>query len=107
MLQCRRLGRSAYRSSRFSDHNQRQPMKLNRTPIASAVALVIAGVGACVTFPAQAQQAPAPADLGTVSVTGIRASIEQSLNVKRDADTRVEVINAEDIGKMPDKNVAD
>jgi len=33
--------------------------------------------------------------------------VQQSLNVKRNADARVEVISAEDIGKMPDKNVAD
>jgi iron complex outermembrane receptor protein len=87
-------------------------MKLHRTPIASAVVIVLAGVGSCVTLPAQAQQAapaqpPASSALGTVTVTGIRASIEQSLNVKRDSDVRVEVISAEDIGKMPDKNVAD
>src|SRR3569832_2169170 len=84
-------------------------MRMKQTPIASAVALVLAGIGACVTFPAYGQQAPAPApnSLGTVEVTGIRSSIEQSLNVKRDSDARVEVITAEDIGKMPVKNVAD
>ena len=103
-------------------------MNVKRTPIASAVAIALAGVGAM--LPAHAQQAPAapapaasapaavaapaPAPAGkpaqqleSVTITGIRASLEQSLNVKRNADTRVEVISAEDIGKMPDKNVAD
>jgi iron complex outermembrane receptor protein len=42
-----------------------------------------------------------------VVVTGIRHSEEQSLQVKRAADSVVEVITAEDVGKMPDKNVAD
>lgn len=42
-----------------------------------------------------------------VVVTGYRHSIEQSLKVKRNADTVVDVITAEDIGKFPDKNVAD
>ena len=42
-----------------------------------------------------------------VVVTGIRASVEQSIEAKRNADSVQEVINAEDIGKMPDKNVAD
>jgi iron complex outermembrane receptor protein len=42
-----------------------------------------------------------------VVVTGIRASVEQSIQAKRNADSVQEVINAEDIGKMPDKNVAD
>src|SRR5206468_4223002 len=91
-------------------------MKIQRTPIASAVALLLMGA-----FSAQAQQAvPAPAPaasapaarppttkLETVVVTGIRGALEQSLNQKRNADSVVEVITAEDIGKMPDKNVAD
>ena len=42
-----------------------------------------------------------------VVVTGIRASVEQSLERKRASTSVVEVISAEDIGKMPDKNVAD
>ena len=49
---------------------------------------------------------PTPS-LGTVKVTGIRASLEQSLTKKRNAESIVEVVTAEDIGKMPDKNVAD
>ena len=40
-------------------------------------------------------------------VKGIRGAIEESLESKRGEDTRVEVITSEDIGKMPDKNVAD
>lgn len=89
-------------------------MNVKRTPIASAVVLALAGAG----LPAFAQQAaPAPAaaasaspqakQLDAVTITGIRASLEQSLTAKRNADTRVDVITAEDIGKMPDKNVAD
>jgi iron complex outermembrane receptor protein len=46
-------------------------------------------------------------DLQEVVVTGIRASLEQSLVRKRDANSVVEVVTAEDIGKMPDKNIAD
>jgi iron complex outermembrane receptor protein len=45
--------------------------------------------------------------LEEVVVTGIRASVEQSIEAKRNADSVQEVISAEDIGKMPDKNVAD
>jgi iron complex outermembrane receptor protein len=47
----------------------------------------------------------APAE--TIFVTGVRASVEKSLDVKRNADAVVEVITAEDIGKLPDKNIAD
>jgi len=42
-----------------------------------------------------------------IIVTGIRASLEQSLEVKRNADTRLEVVTAEDVGKLPAHNVAD
>jgi iron complex outermembrane receptor protein len=45
--------------------------------------------------------------LEEVTITGIRASVENSIEAKRDAIAVVEVISAEDIGKMPDKNVAD
>ncbi len=45
--------------------------------------------------------------LEEVVVTGIRASVQQSIEAKRNADSVQEVISAEDIGKMPDKNVAD
>jgi iron complex outermembrane receptor protein len=42
-----------------------------------------------------------------VVVTGIRASIQESIEAKRSAVSVQEVVSAEDIGKMPDKNVAD
>ena len=44
---------------------------------------------------------------GAIVVTGIRASIQASLNQKKRNDMVSEVITAEDIGKFPDKNVAD
>src|SRR5689334_16563662 len=56
-----------------------------------------------------AQTAPPAATdgLAEVVVTGIRASLDQSLEVKKEATSVEEVITAEDIGKMPDKNIAD
>ncbi|MBB6095950.1 iron complex outermembrane receptor protein [Povalibacter uvarum] len=55
-------------------------------------------------------QTATPAAEGVVEeiiVTGIRASIQQSLEVKRDADARLEVVTAEEVGKLPAHNVAD
>lgn len=77
-------------------------MKAQPTPIAAAAALFL------LHSVALAQTAPA-ADAGVerIEVTGIRASQQKSLQQKRDADGHVDVITAEDIGKMPDKNVAD
>ncbi|PXA89032.1 TonB-dependent receptor, partial [Nostoc sp. 3335mG] len=61
--------------------------------------------------PALAQEAPAPAteaDEGdTITVTGIRGSLRNAINVKKQANAVVDVISAEDIGKFPDRNVAE
>jgi len=46
-------------------------------------------------------------EMAEVIVTGIRASLQQSLDVKRNADARLEVVTAEDVGKLPAHNVAD
>ena len=78
-------------------------MKVKQTPISQAVFIALLGA----TGAAMAQQTPANQQLDTVTVTGIRASQEKSLSVKRNADAHIDVISAEDIGKMPDKNVAD
>jgi len=42
-----------------------------------------------------------------VIVTGIRASLQDAINKKRNADDIRDVINAEDVGKLPDSNVAE
>jgi iron complex outermembrane receptor protein len=67
---------------------------------ASLLALVIA-------HPAAAAEAPAQATVGELVVTGIRASQEASIQTKRNADAVVDSISAEDVGKFPDKNVAE
>ena len=76
-----------------------------KKPLAAAVSLALMTLAA---QNALAQQA-APADGATqvVEVTGIRASMAKSLNVKRNNSANVEVVTAEDVGKMPDKNLAD
>lgn len=78
------------------------------------VSLALAGLLVSLHGAALAQQTPAKDDkdakakqLEAVVVTGIRASTEASLNAKRDASANVEVITAVDVGKMPDKNLAD
>lgn len=42
-----------------------------------------------------------------VMVTGIRASVAQAMDTKRNAAGVVDAISAEDIGKMPDSNLAE
>jgi len=54
---------------------------------------------------------PAKADgreqLDTVVVSGIRRGIEASVASKRNSDSIVEVISAEDLGKLPDVSIAE
>lgn len=42
-----------------------------------------------------------------IIVSGIRASLEQAADIKRDAPQVMDVITAEDVGKLPDSNVAE
>ena len=65
-------------------------------------------IGTAVAIALFAQNDPARAQqLEEVIVTGIRVSNQKSLDAKRESNSVVEVVTAEDIGKMPDKNVAD
>ena len=80
------------------------------TPIATAVAMALLSMGAHAQTAPAAEPAGQTADAGQpaqVVVTGYRYAIEKSLDQKRNANSIVEVITAEDVGKFPDKNVAD
>jgi iron complex outermembrane receptor protein len=62
-----------------------------------------------VAAPVMAQDSSLPGDAGALEeiiVTGIRGSLQRSLDIKREASGVVDVITAEDIGKFPDSNVA-
>ncbi len=90
-------------------------MSFRLNPFALAATLLMSGA----LSPARAQQAaPAPdaaasaaapvqPDTQVVEIKGIRASYANSLSNKKGADTVVEVVTAEDVGKLPAKNVAD
>ncbi len=73
--------------------------------IAAAVSLALAKHAAADSPDAAA--APSSEEIETVLVTGIRASLRESLEVKRESQAVVEVITSEDVGKFPDKNVAE
>lgn len=67
----------------------------------SALALVL---GIIAGAPAHAQDNET---LETVTVTGFRATLQEARDIKRKAVNEVESIVAEDIGKMPDLNLAE
>lgn len=53
------------------------------------------------------QQASDTQTLSAVTVTGYRASLQKALDLKRNSDSIVDAITAEDVGKFPDHNVAE
>jgi iron complex outermembrane receptor protein len=52
-------------------------------------------------------QDQATEEVGEVVVTGIRKSIQDSIGVKKNESSIVEVVSAEDIGKLPDASIAE
>jgi iron complex outermembrane recepter protein len=73
-----------------------------------ALGLTTAAALAALSGSALAQQAaPDNQQLETVVVTGARASAETAQAIKKNSDQVVDSIVAEDIGKFPDKNVAE
>ncbi len=79
------------------------------TSLAAASGLLFAGAAAQAQTPiSSAPQALAgTTQLETVVVTGIRKSLETSVNLKRQSSGLVDGIVAEDIGKFPDTNLAE
>jgi iron complex outermembrane receptor protein len=59
-------------------------------------------IATCIATGAYAQS-----DIEEVVVTGIKASLANSVSVKRDSGSVVDAISAEDIGKLPDTTIAD
>lgn len=70
--------------------------------------LLAASVSSCVLASASAAMAQdEPAVIEEVQVFGIRASVQAAMDIKRDSTGVVDAISAEDIGKMPDANLAE
>jgi iron complex outermembrane receptor protein len=72
-------------------------MKRKLLVASTSLAAILASSGA----------AHAQSEVDELVVTGIRASLQRSIEAKRGAESVVEVITAEDVGKFPDKNVAE
>jgi TonB-dependent receptor len=96
-------------------------LALSSSALAVAACLIVPGVaqaqanGANATdaqpstaAPAVSSSTPAGPDVSDeVVVTGIRASLERSIAIKRDSTGVVDAISSEDIGKFPDTNLAE
>ncbi len=81
--------------------------KMNKCAVAVRLGLMVGT--AVLAFPAMAEQAAAEEgaakeqQVEVIQIRGIRASQEANLNAKRFANSIVDAVTAEDIGKFPDK----
>lgn len=70
--------------------------------------LLIGTAFTCAAIPAYAQDSvPSRDDGGEIVVTGIRKSLQDAIETKKRANSIVDVISAEDVGKLADSNVAE
>ena len=79
-------------------------------PMTKQKLMSLAVASACAALVGQAyaeEAAAAPDAVQAVVVTGLRASMQSTLNLKRDSDGIVDGIVAEDMGKFPDTNLAE
>mgnify|MGYP000695165575 CR=1 FL=1 len=72
----------------------------------NASASCVAITAAMFASPALAQQT-ATTTVDEIVITGIRASLERSIEIKRTNSGVVDAISAEDIGKLPDASIAE
>ena len=80
-----------------------QNPRFRKTPLSAGIAVAL---GAMTLSPALAQDASDEV-MEEIVTTGIRGSLIQSMDRKRDAKGVVDAITAEDIGKFPDQNLAE
>jgi iron complex outermembrane recepter protein len=78
--------------------------------LATSISMVLAGGAASSAIAAEqtkADDAKKADAVEVIEVRGIRGSLKENINAKRYADSVVDVITSEDIGKFPDKNVSE
>jgi len=80
-------------------------VKFNGKSVACTMSLILAAVSTSASL-AQ-ESADAEEDMEEIVVTGIRGSLKQAMDMKRDARGVVDAISAEDMGKFPDTNLAE
>lgn len=78
-------------------------MKLQKKPLAALVA-ILAGATSVATV---AEEQPKDDITEEIIVKGIRGSLAKALSIKENSTGFVDAISAEDVGKLPDQNVAE
>lgn len=85
----------------YRKHNKGENMVKNLQGKFTKTALSVA------ILAASGVQVAAAQDLEEIYVTGVRSSLSQSLDIKRNATSIVDSIASEELGRFPDNNVAD
>ena len=84
-----------------------QNFKLNKVNWAVHTALMAGLLSFSQVSVAEESSKAATDEIETIQVRGIRGSVVKSLNTKRYANSIVDAVTSEDIGKFPDQNVAE
>lgn len=77
----------------------------NKTKLATSLSLILGASALNIAY--AADEATAEDEIEVIEVTGIRGSLTKAMDIKRSSSGIVEAINAEDIGKFPDSNLAE
>ena len=84
---------------------QKQHKTFNKSLIAKSVSLML---GTTMMVPVFAEETKKAEDeVEVIQVTGMRGSLSQSMNIKRQSSGVVDAISAVDMGKFPDTNLAE
>jgi len=71
---------------------------------AICMAMLVTSTG---VYAQQGETSAEQSDLEVINVTGIRSALSKSASIKQDSSGVVDAISAEDIGKLPDTNLAE
>ncbi|MFQ3198735.1 MAG: iron complex outermembrane receptor protein, partial [Paraglaciecola sp.] len=83
-------------------------MKTSQTSLAKVFAIIFGAAGASHSALSQEiKQEQNEKDLEIIQIIGIKGSFKKSLNDKRFASQIIDTISAEDIGQLPDENIAE
>lgn len=78
-----------------------------RAALLAGISIASIALGAAAHAQDDTGAQPEQADAADIVVTGVRASLSSAQALKRNSDVIVDSIVAEDIGKLPDRNVAE
>lgn len=81
----------------------------NQKSLLSKTALLTSSAAfALLGFTAQVSaQEPAADSVEEIVITGIRGALKNAIDLKRNSTSAIDAVSAEDVGKFPDKNVAE